>query len=203
MIALFTPESWLSTCVMRYLAFLGQIMILSKLQDGYLNQRVILFRLQYETHSLQMHPKSPCSSVVTPTPNLLERLYALRLVVVPCQYFPSLLPFFQPISPSPSSYISYVAISNLLRYRIHTCCTASPPPCSSVSVFTADLVCHPHYPASPWCLHCHPPVSLLWFSSHYCPSSRVLHHRCLSTFLYLILALRCSVLHCLIHSAQN
>ena len=63
-------------------------MTLSKRQNGYLNQRVILFILQYETHSLQMHPKSPCRSIVAPTPKLSERQHALRLVVFSCQYFP-------------------------------------------------------------------------------------------------------------------
>ena len=81
-------KSWLSPFVMRYLAFPGWMMKLPKHQDGYLNQQVILFRLQYETHSLQMNPKSQCRSFVAPTPKLSEWGYALRLVFVPCKYFP-------------------------------------------------------------------------------------------------------------------
>ena len=131
---------------MRYLAFPGWMMTLSNRQDGYLNQRVILFRLQYETHSLQMHPKSLCRSVVAPTSKLPEQRYALRLVVVPCWYFPSPLQFFQPISPSPSSHISSVSVPHLLHRRIHPCCPVSPPLCLSAAVFTADLVCHTYLP---------------------------------------------------------
>ena len=116
-------------------------MTLSKRQYGYLNQRVILFRLQYEIHSLQMHPKSPCRSVVAHTPTL-------RLVVIICQYFPSRSLYFQPILPSSLSHISSVAVPHLLRRRIHICCPASLPPCSSAAVFAADLVCHPHYPGA-------------------------------------------------------
>ena len=99
-------------------------------------------------HSLQMHPKLPCRYIVAPTPKLLERRYALRLVVVPCQYLPSPTPSLQPILPSPLSHTSSVAILNLLFRRIHTCCPASPLPCSSAAVFTSDLVCHPHYPGA-------------------------------------------------------
>ena len=123
-------------------------MKLSKRQDGYLNQQVILFRLQYETHRLQMHPNLPCRSVITLTLKSLEWRYASRLVVVPCRFFPSLSPFFQPISPSLSSHISYVAVPHLLRRRINTCCPAYTPPCLSAAVFTADLACHPHYPGA-------------------------------------------------------
>ena len=170
-------------------------MTLSKRQDGYLNQWVILFILKYETHSLQMHPESPCRSVVAPTPKLLEVQYTLRLVVVPCRYFPSPSPFFQPISPSLPFYISYVADLHLLFCRIHTCCPTSPPLCSSSAVFTAELVFHPHYPTSPPRLHFHPPASLLRFSSHYLPSSRVFRRRCLSTFLDRIFPLLYVVLY--------
>ena len=145
MTAVVAPKSWLSPFVMQYLAFPGWMMTLLKRQDGYLNQRVILFRLKYDTHSLQMHPESPCRSVVSPTPKLSEIQYALRLVVVSCWYLPSPLPFFQPISPFLSSHISFVVVPNLLHPRIHPCCPASPPPCYSASVFTDDLVCHPHY----------------------------------------------------------
>ena len=63
-------------------------MALLKRQYRYLNQQVNLFSLQYETYSLQMHPKSPCTSAVAPRPKLSERRYALRLVIFPCQYFP-------------------------------------------------------------------------------------------------------------------
>ena len=193
MTALFAPTIWLSAYVMRYLAFPGWIMTLSKCQDGYLNQRVIWFRLQYETHSPQMHPKSPCRSVVVPTPNLLERRYALRLVVVPCRYLPILLPFFQPISPYPSSHISSIAILHLLLLRIHTCCPTSLPPWSYASVLTTDLVWHPHYLASPPRLRCHPPASLLRFSLHYLSLYHVIHHRCLSTFSDRIFSLPVSI----------
>ena len=120
-------------------------MTLPKGKDGYLNQQVILFRLQYETHSLQIHPESPCRSVVTLTPKFLDQQYALRLVVVTYQYLPSPLPFFQPIFPSPLSHISSVAVTHLFRRRIYPCCPASPPPCLSSNVFTADLVCHPYH----------------------------------------------------------
>ena len=81
-----------------------------------------------------------------PTPKLSERQYALRLVVVPCQYFPSLSLFFQPISPSPSSYISSIAVPHLLHHCIYPCFPLHPPPCSPAAVFTADLVCHTHSP---------------------------------------------------------
>ena len=129
------------------------MMTLSKRQYGYLNQREILFRLQYETHSLQMHPELPCSSVVAPAPKLSEWKYALRLVVIPCQYLTSLLQFLQPISPSPSSHISSVAVLHLLHRRIHTCCPAYPPPSSSADVFTTDCFCYPHYPGVTICPH--------------------------------------------------
>ena len=93
-----------------------------------------------------MHSKSPYRSVVSPTPKLSERQYALRLVVFLCQYLPSPSLFFQPILPSLLSHISFVAVPHILQRHIHLCCTASPPLCSSAAVFTADLVCHPHYP---------------------------------------------------------
>ena len=95
-----------------------------------------------------MHPKSSCRSVVAPMPNLSERRYVIRLVVVPCQYLPSPFPFFQPISPSLSSHISSVAVPHILHVRIHPCCPAYPPPCSSAAVFAADLVCHTHVPGA-------------------------------------------------------
>ena len=139
-------KSWLSNFVMRYLTFPGWMMTLFKRQDEYLNQRVILFRLQYEIHSLQMYPKFPCRSVVAPTPKLLEQRYALRLLVVPCQYLPSLSPSFQTIFPYPSSHISSVVVPHLLCRRIHIFCPAYPPLCSSAAVFAADLGCHTHYP---------------------------------------------------------
>ena len=119
-----------------------------KRQHGYLNLWVILFRLQYETHTLQMHPKLLCRSIVAPTPKLLERRYTLSLVVVPCQYFLSPSPSFQLISPSPLSHISSISVPHLLRHHIHPCCPESPPPCSSSAVFTSELVCHPHYPGA-------------------------------------------------------
>ena len=133
---------------MRNLACPGWMMTLSKRQDGYLNHQVILFRLQYKTHSLQMYPESLWKSVVAPTPNLSERKYALRLVVVPSQYFSSPFPFFQPILPSLSSHISYIAVQFLLCWRINPFCPTSPPLCSSAAVFAAELVCHPHCPGA-------------------------------------------------------
>ena len=157
-------------------------MTLSKRQYGYPNQRVILFRLQYETHSLQMNTEYLCRFIVAPTPKLLERRYDLRLVVVPCQYFPISSPFLQPISPSPSSHISSVAVPHLLLHRIHLYCPSSLPSCLSATVFTAELVYHPHYTASKPRLHCPPPASLLRFSSHYLPSHCVLLCHCLYTF---------------------
>ena len=107
-----------------------------------------LFRLQYEIHRLQMHPKLLCRSVVAPTPNLTEQQYALWMIVVPCQYFTSPSPSFQPISPSLSSHISSVAVPHLLCCCIHICCPASPPTCSSAAVFIFDLVFHTHYPGA-------------------------------------------------------
>ena len=180
------------------------MMTSSKRHNGYLNQWIILFRLKYETHSLQMHPKLSCSSVVAPTPKLLEGRYALRLVVVPCRYFPSLSPLFQPISSSLSSHISSVAVPHLLRRFIHTCCPASPPLCLSAAIFTNDLVCHPHYPTSLPRLRCYPPASLLRSSLYYLPSSRVLHR----FFFYLLgsdllLNLSRCVLHCLLRYASR
>ena len=139
MTAVVAQKSWISLFVMRYLAFPGWMMTSSKRQDDYLNQRVILFRLQYETHSLQMHPKLPCRSVVAPTPKLSEQRYALRLIVVPCWYFPSLSLSFQSISPSLSSHISPIAVP---------CCNSYLPLWYSVAVFKADLFCHPHYPGA-------------------------------------------------------
>ena len=168
------PKLWLSPFGMRYFSLPGWMMTLSKRQDGYLNQQVNLFRLQYETHSLQMHLKLPCMSVVAPTPNLLDQQYSLRLVAVPCQCSPSPLPLFQLISPSPSSNIYSVAVPHILCRRIHLYCPTYLPPCSSAAVFTADLVCYPRYPESPPCFHCHPPTSLLRFSLNYLSSSRVL-----------------------------
>ena len=167
---------------MRFLAFPGWMMTLSKLQDGYLNQRIILFRLQYETHSLQMHPQSSCRSAVALRPKLSEQQYTLRLVVSPCQYFPSPSPFFQPISPSLSSYISSIAVPHLLWCRIHPCCPAYLPLWSSAAIFTADLFWHPHYPAYLPRLHCHTPSSLLLFSLHYLLSSYIIRRCCLYTF---------------------
>ena len=93
-----------------------------------------------------MHPKSPCIFVVAPISKLLEIRYALRLVVFPCQYLPSTSSSFQLILPSTLYHISYVSILHLLCRRIHLCCLTSPPPCSSSAVFTAEFVCHPHYP---------------------------------------------------------
>ena len=79
--------------------------------------------------------------------------------------------------------------------RIHNCCYASPPQCSSAAIFTADLVYHSHYPTSPLRLGCCPPESLLHSSSHYLPLSRVLRCSCLSTFLYRIFSLQCVVMY--------
>ena len=179
-------------------------MTLLKRQDGYLSRQVILFRLQYEIHSLQMHSKLLCRSAVALLPNLLEGQYALRLVVVPCQYLPSLSPSFQPILPSPLSHISSVSVPHLLRRCIHPCCPASPTLCSSATVFTADHVCHPYYPTSPLHLHCCPPASLLQSLSNYLPSFRVLCRLfvCLLR-LDILLDLHRSILHCFLRSAPH
>ena len=144
-------NSWLSPFFMQYLAFPQWMMTLLKHQDGYLKQQGILFILQYETHSLQMHTKLSCRSAVALTPKLSEWWYALRLLVVSYQYLPSPSPFFQPIYPSPSSHISSVAVPHILHCCIHPCCPVSPPPWSSAAVFTTDLVCHSHYPVATIC----------------------------------------------------
>ena len=104
-----------------------------------------------------------------------------RLVVVPCQYLARPSPSFKPISPSLLSHISSVAVPHLLCRHIHPCCTASPPTCSSASVFTSELFCHPYYPASPTHLHFCPPAYLLRYLLHYLTLSHVLCRRCLST----------------------
>ena len=149
------------------------------------------------------HSCLPLSSLLTlsATPIILEQLYDLRLVVVPCQYFPNPLPFFQPISPSPLYYISSVAVPHLVHRRIHTCCPVSPPPFSSAAVFTADLVYHTYYPESPPRLHCYPPASLMRSLSHYLSSSRVLCCRCLSTFSDRILSSLCIVMYYTVFSS--
>ena len=98
---------------MRYLAFPWWMMKLSKCQDGYFNQHVIIFGLKYDTHSLPMHPESPCRSAITLIPKLLVQRYALRLVFVPCWYFTCPLPFLQPILPTPLSHISSVAVPHI------------------------------------------------------------------------------------------
>ena len=130
-----------------------------------------------------MHPKFPRRSVFAPTPKLLERQYALRLVIFPCQYFPSPSPSFQPISS--------VAVLHILPRRIYLCCTAYHPPSSSAAVFTADLFFRPYYPESPPCLHFYPPTSLLRSLLHYLTSFLVLRRRCLSTFSDCIFSLLC------------
>ena len=142
-------------------------------------------------------------SVIAPTPKLSEGQYTLRLVVVPCQYLPSPSPSFQPISTSLSSHISYVAGPYILRRRIHPWCPASPPPCLSADVFIADLVCHPHYPASPLRLRCYPSASLSRSSLHCLPSSRILRCRFLSTFSDRIFSLLCIVLYYTACSSLN
>ena len=99
-----------------------------------------------------MHPKSPFRSIVSPRTKLLDQKYALRLVVVPSQYFPSPSLFFQPIPTSLSSHISSIAIPHLLHRRIHTCCPKSTPPCLSYVVFTTDIVYHTHFPEQRYAL---------------------------------------------------
>ena len=148
-----------------------------------------------------MHPKLPCRSVVAPTPKLSERQYALRLVVIPCRYLSSPSPSFQHITPSLLSHISSVSLLHLLCHRIHPCCISSPPMCSSTAVFTADIVCHPHYPVSPLHLQCHPPASLLWSSLNYLPLFRVLCRCCLYIFSNQIFYSLCVVLYCTACSA--
>ena len=129
-------------------------------------------------------------------PIIPEQRYALRLVVFPCWCMPSMLPSFQPISPSLSSHISSIAVvPHLLRHHIHPYCPASAPPWSSTDVFTTDLVFHKYYPASPPRLHCYPPASLLRSLSHYLPSFRALLRRCLSTFYDRIFSSLCIVLY--------
>ena len=149
MTAFFAPKIWFWPFVLRYLAFPGWMITSPKRQNGYLNQRIILFRLQYETHSLQMYPKSPCSYVITLTPKSSERRYALRLVVVPCQYLPSLLPSFQPILPSVLSHISYVAarISSaalsipVVLNLLHRAC---PLLSSPLTLYAIPIILHLH-----------------------------------------------------------
>ena len=126
---------------------------------------------------------------------ILEQRYALRLVFFPCKYFPCPSPPFQTIFPSLSSHISSVAVSHLLRRHIHPSCPASLPPCLSSNVFTTDLVCHHYYSSSPPRLHCYPPASLLWSSSHYLPSFVVLFRSCLFTFSDRIFSSLCAVLY--------
>ena len=195
MTAVVAQKNWLPPFVMRYLALPGWMVKLSKRQDGYLNQRVILFWLQYKTHSLQMNPEFPCRSIVTPTPKLLDQRYTLRLLVITCLYFPIPLPFFQSISSSLSSHISFVSAPHLLCRRIHTWCPASMTPCLSAIVFTDNLFCHLHYTESPPRLHYHPPASLLRFLLHYLPLSRVLCRRCLSNFSDRIFFSLCIILY--------
>ena len=148
-----------------------------------------------------MHPKYLCRSVVARTPKLLELRFALKFVVVPCQYFPNPSSSLYIIFPSLSYHISSVAVLHLLCRNIHPCCTTSPPPCSSAAFFTADIVCHPQNPKSPPLLRCFPPMSLLRSSSHYLPSSHVLWNRILSTFSDRIFSLLCVVLYYTAYSA--
>ena len=150
MTVLFVPNNWLSHFVMRYLAFSGWMMTLLKRQDEYLNQRVILFRLQYETRSLQMHPELPCRSVVAPMPKLSEQRYALRLVVVPCWYLPSSVPFFQPIFfhlRCPTSlllpsriYFASVSIPVFPHLRHRAC----PPLSLLMTLYAIPIIPHLH-----------------------------------------------------------
>ena len=90
----------------------------------------------------------PLSSplILSAIPSIPDQRYVLRLVVVPCRYFPSTLPCLQPILPCPLSHISSVAVPHLLCRHIHPCCPASPPMCSSAAVFTSDLVYHTYLP---------------------------------------------------------
>ena len=125
----------------------------------------------------------PLSSPLTLSaiPNIPERRYSLRLVVIPCQYFSSPLPSFLPISPSTLSHISSSAVPHILSRRIYPCCPVYPPPFPSAAIFNTDLVCHPYYPVSPPRLNCYPRVSLLRSLLHYLPSFRVICRRFLST----------------------
>ena len=97
---------------------------------------------------LRHHARLPLSSPLTLSdiPIIPEQKYFLKLVVVPCQYFTSPSPFFQPIFPSPLSHISSVAVPHLLFHCIHTCCPESPPPCSPATVFTSEIIFHPYNP---------------------------------------------------------
>ena len=139
--AVVAQKNWLSPFVMSYLAFPGWTMTLSKRQYEYLNQQVILFRLKYEIHSLQMHPKSPCRSVVSPTPKLSDQRYALRLVVVTCRYFPVRHCYSNPFRHlrRPTSLLlpSRISSSALLIPVVPHLCHRDRPPMSSPLTLSA------------------------------------------------------------------
>ena len=180
-------------------------MTLSKRQKGYLNQHVILFSFQYETHSLQMHFKSPCRSVVAPMPKLSELSYTLKLVVVPCRYLPIPSPSFQPIFaisivphlfccrptyplPPYPYLLSHISATVLFRRCLHSWpCLPSPlsripttPPLSSSRVSVEFLI------SLSSIIPCtFPPLFVYILRSN------------------ILLALRRSVLHCFIPSAPH
>ena len=117
---------------------------------------------------------------------------------------PPHLSYWRDDTPSVAVLPTHFAISvvpHLFCCRIHPCCPPSLLTCSSAAAFAVDLVCHPHYPASPPHLFCHTPESLLRSSSHYLPSSHVICRRFLSTFSVRIFVLLWIVLYCTACSA--
>ena len=117
MTTVLVPKSWISSFVMRYLAFSGWMMTSLKRQDGYLNQRVILSRLKYETHSIQMHSKSPCRSVVAPALKLLERRYAPSPLSSASVFTADL--FCHPYYPESPPRLNCYPPASLLRSSLH------------------------------------------------------------------------------------
>ena len=93
---------------------------------------------------------------------------------------PPHLSYWRDDTPSVAVLPTHFAISvvpHLFCCRIHPCFPPSLLTCSSAAAFAVDLVCHPHYPASPPHLFCHTPESLLRSSSRYLPSSHVICRR--------------------------
>ena len=179
-------------------------MTLLKCQDGYLNQRVILFRLKYETHSLQMHPELTCRSFVAFTPKLLDQQCALSLVVVPCKYFP--------VRRRSSNQFRHLRrpISLLLLFRIssasvyipivpHLCHSSHLPLSSLLTLSSIPIIPHLHR------------ASIVILPRLCCGSRCIIFHCHVYfavVFFYLLgsdllLALPFFVLHLLIHSAPH
>ena len=116
MTAVVAQKSCLSPFVMRSLDFTGLMMTLSNPQDEYLNQQVILFRLQYEIHILQMYPKSWCRSVITPTPKLSKQTIRPQVSSTSLSI----------LSQSVTAISIHLAIS--VVPHIFCCCPTSPLP---------------------------------------------------------------------------